>query len=127
VIDHAGYGTLASFGAPVAHDNDADRALRAALDMQAQVAAITDPCGQALVLHTGIASGEVVAPTIATGETPKYAVTGEAVNLAARRCGIATPGQTVISQATWSRVLRCFDAEPMGEKRVKGIDRPVSI
>jgi class 3 adenylate cyclase/tetratricopeptide (TPR) repeat protein len=127
VIDHAGDGTLASFGAPIAHDNDADRAVRAALDMQAQVAAITDPSGQALVLHTGIASGEVVAATIATGATPKYAVTGEAVNLAARLCGIANPGQTVIAEATWSRVLRCFDAEPLGERQVKGIDRPVSL
>ena len=127
VIDHAGDGTLALFGAPIAHDNDADRAVRAALDMQAQVAAIIDPCGQALVLHTGIASGEVVAATIATGATPKYAVTGEAVNLAARLCGVASAGQTVIAETTWSRVSSGFDAEPMGERQVKGIDRPVSL
>src|SRR3954471_2443143 len=84
VIDHAGDSTIAAFGAPIAHGNDSERATRAALAMHAKAAAIRDPSGEALALHIGIASGEVVAATITGGLHPKYSITGEAVNLAAR-------------------------------------------
>ncbi|UCG96140.1 MAG: AAA family ATPase [Burkholderiales bacterium] len=124
VVDHAGDGTFAVFGAPIAHDNDIERAVRAALDMQAQVSAIADPTGQALKLHAGIASGEVVAATIGTGAAPKYAITGEAVNLAARLSSMAQSGQTLIADAAWQPVSRTFDAQPLGEMPIKGIDRP---
>ena len=127
VIDHAGDGTLAAFGAPVAHDNDAERAARAALDMHAQVAQIVDPAGQPLTLHAGIASGEVVAATIAGGATPKYAVTGDVVNLAARLGALATSGQTLVADAAWRPLSNRFDAEPLGETPLKGIDRPVAL
>jgi class 3 adenylate cyclase/tetratricopeptide (TPR) repeat protein len=127
VIDHAGDATLAVFGAPVAHDNDGERAARAAMDMHAQAAAITDPAGQPLSLHIGIASGEVVAATIAAGAQPKYAVTGEAVNLAARLNAIAQGGQTLISDAVWRSVSRAFDAQPLGEMPIKGFDKPISL
>jgi class 3 adenylate cyclase/tetratricopeptide (TPR) repeat protein len=127
VIDHAGDGTFASFGAPIAHGNDAERAVRAALDMQVQVPAIVDPTGQALTLHAGIASGEVVAATIAAGAQSKYAITGDAVNLAARLSSIAEPGQMLLSDAAWGAVSRIFDGRSLGEAPIKGIGRPVSL
>jgi len=127
VIDHAGDGTLAAFGAPIAHDNDAERAARAALDMHAQVAQIVDPSGQPLALHAGIASGEVVAATITGGATPKYAVTGDAVNLAARLGALATSGQTLVADAAWRPLSSRFDAEPLGETPLKGVDKPVAV
>ena len=127
VIDHAGDATLAVFGAPVAHDNDSERAARAALDMHMQSAGISDPSGHALSLHVGIASGEVVAATIAAGAQPKYAVTGEAVNLAARLNAVAQSGQTIISDAVWRSVSRAFDAQPLGEVPIKGFSKPVSL
>jgi class 3 adenylate cyclase/tetratricopeptide (TPR) repeat protein len=127
VIDHAGDATLAVFGAPVAHDNDGVRAARAGLDMHAQAAQIIDPTGQALQLHIGIASGEVVAATIAAGAQPKYAVTGEAVNLAARLNTLSQTGQTIISDSVWRSISHAFDAQPLGEVVVKGFDRPISV
>ena len=127
VIDHAGDGTLAAFGAPIAHHNDIERAVRAALDMHAEVAAIADPTGQALALHLGIASGEVVAGTISAGVQPKYAITGEAVNLAARLNAMAAAGQTLIEDAVWRSASQKFDAAPLGEVPIKGIDKRVSL
>ena len=127
VIDHAGDATLAVFGAPVAHDNDAERAARAAVDIHAQAAAIADPTGRTLSLHIGIASGEVVAATIASGAQPKYAVTGEAVNLAARLNALAQAGQTIISEPMWRSVARVFEAQPLGEVAVKGFVKPISV
>ena len=127
VIDHAGDGTLASFGAPIAHDNDAERAVRAALDMQMRVPSLVDPTGQALTLHAGIASGEVVAATISSGARPKYAVTGDAVNLAARLSGLAGPGQTLIADPTWRSVAHGFEGESLGAIPIKGIGQPISL
>jgi class 3 adenylate cyclase/tetratricopeptide (TPR) repeat protein len=127
VIDHAGDATLAVFGAPVAHDNDGVRAARAGLDMHTQAAQIIDPKGQALSLHIGIASGEVVAATIAAGAQPKYAVTGEAVNLAARLNTFSQTGQTIISEPVWRAISHAFDAQPLGEVAVKGFDKPISV
>ena len=121
VIDHAGDATLAVFGAPVAHDNDGERAARAALDIHARrPLRSSDPEGKALRLHIGVASGEVVAAVIAGGAQPKYAVTGDAVNLAARLNALAQTGQTVISDAVWRSVSRMFDAAAARRGRGQG-------
>src|SRR4029450_13228195 len=61
VIDHAGDGILAVFGAPVAYGNDTERAVRAAVQMHIAAAQVRDPSGEPLKLHIGVASGEVVA------------------------------------------------------------------
>ena len=127
VIDHAGDGIFAAFGAPVAHDNDAERSVRAVLDIHSKTSAINDPTGKPLALHAGIASGEVVAATIVGGARPKYSLTGDAVNLAARLGSMAQSGQTLIADSTWHPVSRHFDATPLGETQVKGINRPVLL
>lgn len=127
VIDHAGDGTLAAFGAPVAHDNDGERAVRAALEMHAAVGAIIDDTGHPLRLHVGIASGEVVAATIAGGAQPKYAVTGDAVNRASRLDALAESGQTLVDAAVWHDVSSRFAAEALGAVSLKGIDAPVQV
>src|SRR6478736_6310380 len=80
VDKHIGDAVMALFGAPIAHGDDALRALRAALDIQASVAELSDPWGNPLATHVGIAAGEVVAGGIGRD----YSVRGYAVNLAAR-------------------------------------------
>jgi class 3 adenylate cyclase len=127
IIDHAGDATMAVFGAPVAHDNDGERAARAAFDMHAQSAAIADTCDGPLRLHVGIASGEVVAATISAGAQPKYAVTGEAVNLAARLNAFAEAGQTLITDAAYRSVSHLLDAQALGAIALKGFDQPVLL
>jgi hypothetical protein len=94
--------------------------------MHEQAAAITDPTGQALTLHIGIASGEVVASTIVSGAHPKYAITGDAVNLAARLNAVTQAGHTLVSDTVWRSVSRIFEAQPLGEVPIKGFDKPVS-
>jgi class 3 adenylate cyclase len=88
VFDRAGDAVMAVFGAPVAHGNDAQRALRAALAMHQAAGSIVDAAGAPLRLHVGLASGEVVAAVIGGG-TSKYSVTGSAVNLGARLAALA--------------------------------------
>jgi Adenylate cyclase, family 3 (some proteins contain HAMP domain) len=94
VDKHIGDAVMALFGAPIAHGDDALRAVRAAIDIQASVAELSDPWGFPLTSHVGIASGEVVAGGIGRG----YTVLGDAVNLAARLVELAKPGETVISE-----------------------------
>jgi class 3 adenylate cyclase/tetratricopeptide (TPR) repeat protein len=127
VLDHAGDGVLAAFGAPVAHGNDAERAVRAALDMHAEAERITDAAGQRLRLHIGIAIGEVVAAVIKGGAKPRFSVTGEAVNLAARLDAIAGPGETLVSQGLHQAVAALADSETLGERTLKGLDAPVPV
>jgi class 3 adenylate cyclase/tetratricopeptide (TPR) repeat protein len=124
VIDHAGDGVLAVFGAPIAHGNDPERAVRAALDMHANAAQLDDPSGHPLQLHIGIASGEVVAAVLQGGATPKYSITGDTVNLAARLDALAQPGDTVLSQTVHDSVSSLVDTEDLGEKAVKGFEAP---
>ena len=127
VIDHAGDGVVAVFGAPVAYGNDGERAVRAALELHKEAAQLHDGSGEALRLHIGIASGEVVAAVIAGGAQPKYAVTGDAVNLAARLDALAKSGQTLISDTLYATVSRLADAEGLGEVAIKGFDKPLRV
>ena len=127
VIDHAGDGVLAVFGAPIAYGNDPERAVRAALEMHAAASRLTDVSGRPLRLHIGIASGEVVASVLAGGATPKYTVTGDAVNLAARLDAQASAGETLVSQSVYRTVQGLADAADLGERAVKGFDAPVRV
>ena len=94
VDKHIGDAVMALFGAPVAHGDDNQRALAAALDIAATASEIAEPGGAPLAAHVGIAMGEVVAGGIGRG----YTVLGDAVNLASRLVGLAGPGEVVIAR-----------------------------
>jgi class 3 adenylate cyclase/tetratricopeptide (TPR) repeat protein len=127
VFDRAGDAVMAVFGAPLAHGNDAQRAIRAALDMHAAAAQLVDCDGQPLRLHIGSASGEVVAATIRGTGTSKYSVTGDPVNLAARLDALAGAGQTLISDGLYRMVADTVDAVGLGERSVKGLVNPILV
>ena len=127
VFDRAGDAVMAVFGAPLAHGNDAQRAVRAALDMHAAAAGLLDCDGQPLCLHIGMASGEVVAAVIHGAGTSKYSVTGDPVNLAARLDTLAGPGETLMSDALYRVVADAVDALGLGERAVKGLAVPVRV
>ena len=127
VFDRAGDAVMAVFGAPLAHGNDAQRAIRAALDMHAAAAQLTDCDGEPLRLHIGSASGEVVAAAIHGAGTSKYSVTGDPVNLAARLDALAGPGQTLISDALYRMVADAVDAVGVGEHTIKGLLAPMQL
>ena len=127
VFDRAGDAVMAVFGAPTAHGNDAERAIRAALAMHVAAAGLVACDGQPLSLHIGIASGEVLASVIGGGGKSKYSVTGAPVNLAARLDSLASSGETLISQALYQAVSAVVDAEALDERAVKGLAAPVAV
>lgn len=120
VIDRIGDAIMAVFGAPIAHGNDAERAVRCALDMHKTAATLHDCDGQPLRLHIGLASGEVVAARIGGGASSKYSVTGDTVNLAARLDALAADGETLISAPLRAAVLGTVEAQDLGDRQIKG-------
>lgn len=125
VIDRAGDAVMAVFGAPVAHGNDAQRALHAALAMHRAAAGVPDCKGVPLRLHIGITKGEVVAAVISGGGKAKYSVTGDSVNLAARLDALAQPGEILISDALYREVAASVEVQSAGSQMVKGFAVPV--
>ena len=119
-----GDAVMAVFGAPVAHEDDPQRALHAALEMHACMAVLSerwrDRLGQPLVLHIGINSGRVVAGHLGTSAGAAYAVTGDTVNTAARLQAAAEAGQTLVSRATFQLTQREFEFESRGTLGLKG-------
>jgi class 3 adenylate cyclase/tetratricopeptide (TPR) repeat protein len=96
-----GDAVMAVFGVPVAHEDDAERAVRAALLMRSRIAAVAERREVPLVLRIGVNTGLVV-----TGTTPgrDFLVTGEAVNLSARLQQAAEPGEVLVGERTFRAV-----------------------
>ena len=123
VDKHIGDGVMAVFGAPIAHTDDSERAVRAALDIHREAGALDPP----LVVHIGIASGEVVASGLGSDSHQEYTVTGESVNLASRLQGLSAPGESLISKAVHDAVGEKIIATKVDDVDIKGIERPLSI
>lgn len=120
---HIGDAVMAVFGAPVAHTDDPQRAMRAALDIHAALAAMEPP----LTAHIGIASGTVVASATGSAAHREYTVIGDSVNLAARLQDLAGPGQTLASGAVRNAGGVGFHWEPVGDVEIKGLSHTVSV
>ncbi|CAB3809444.1 hypothetical protein LMG28614_07034 [Paraburkholderia ultramafica] len=127
VLNRMGDAVMAVFGAPVAHKNDPERAVRTALEMHAAASEIADCEGRPLELHIGVARGEVVATRVDSGGQSKCSVTGEIVNLAARLQALAKPGDTLISEEMYRSVSTLVEADHYGTHAVKGFPVPVSV
>jgi class 3 adenylate cyclase/tetratricopeptide (TPR) repeat protein len=125
VDKHIGDAVMALFGAPRAHDDDALRAARAAIDIHEAMAGWSDSAGRQLQAHIGIACGEVVAGVLSRSDRHDYTVLGDAVNLAARLVAAAPPGQTLLSEGVFRLLGPRGVCEPLGDLRFKGIDEPV--
>lgn len=119
-----GDAVMAVFGAPVAHEDDPQRALLAALEMHACVAVLSerwrDRIGYPLTLHIGINSGRVVAGNLGSSADAAYAVTGDTVNTSARLQAAAGAGQTLVSRATFQLTQGEFAFESCGTLALKG-------
>jgi class 3 adenylate cyclase/tetratricopeptide (TPR) repeat protein len=125
VDKHIGDNVMAVFGAPVAHTDDPQRAVRAALDIHQAMAGISEAAGRPLEVHIGIASGQVVASGTGSDAHREYTVTGDSVNLASRLQDMAAAGETYISDAVQRAVGEIVTSEVMDEVTIKGLDRPV--
>jgi class 3 adenylate cyclase/tetratricopeptide (TPR) repeat protein len=126
VLNRIGDAVMAVFGAPVAHGNDPERAVRTAIEMHAEASKMTDCAGQPLELHIGAARGEVVMTKIGRGSQSRCTVTGEIVNLAARLQSLAKPGDTLISDGLYRSVSTLVDAEDCATHSLKGFAVPVA-
>ena len=122
VADLLGDGVFAFFGAPVMHSNDPERAVRAALELQAQVALLDIPSmpGVRLQAGIGITSGEVLAGTIGSTRRMHYAVVGDPVNVASRLQTMAGPGQILVDAATHDAVSALVTSQDLGSLRLSG-------
>ena len=122
---HMGDNVMALFGAPIAHDDDPLRAVRAALDIHDGLAALSEQAGHPMRAHIGIASGQVVASGTGSDAHREYTVTGDSVNLASRLQDRAAPGETLISDAVYRAVAERVACAALGAVSVKGLEAPV--
>src|SRR5947209_14877601 len=124
VAKYMGDGILAYFGYPQAHEDDAERAVRAGLGVVEAVRRLQLP--QALQVRIGLATGlAVVGDLIGSGAAQEQAVIGETPNLAARLQSLAEPDAIVIAETTLRLVGSLFDYQSLGEVEVKGLPAPV--
>jgi class 3 adenylate cyclase len=124
VAKYMGDGVLVYFGYPQAHEDDADRAVRAGLELIAAVTALKSHAS--LQTRVGIATGlVVVGDLIGSGEARERRIVGETPNLAARLQGIAEPNAVVIGESTRKLLANLFELEDLGAREVKGIAEPV--
>jgi class 3 adenylate cyclase len=132
VAQFQGDGVVVYFGYPVAHENDAERAVRAALEflerLQNLDTKIRDGSDVPLTARIGIHTGLVlIGPELSSGGVTEFSAIGEAVNLAARLQSEAAPGSAVVSHDTAKLVGDRFSFENLGSRAIKGLSRQVEI
>src|SRR5215831_16076401 len=125
--DFRGDGILAYFGYPRAHEDDAERTVRAALEIIAAVARLETHAAEPLAVRIGIATGLVVVGELSgEGVLWEQAVVGDTPNLAARLQALAEPGTVVIAASTRRLLGELFHLRDLGRHQVKGIAAPVA-
>ncbi len=117
-----GDAVMAVWGAPQAHEDDAARAVRAALDLVDAARAIRTPSGDPLVLRAGVLTGEAAATLGGSGDS---LVAGDLVNTAARIQSVAAPGTVLVGEATMRATGDAIQYEAAGEHAVKGKSVPI--
>jgi adenylate cyclase len=122
VADLLGDGVFAFFGAPVKHPDDPQRAVRAALEVQAAVARLEIPTmpGVRLQAGIGITSGEVIAGNVGSERRMHYCVVGNSVNIAAHLQAAAGPGQILLDEPTHDAVRDLVTSQDLGSLRLAG-------
>jgi class 3 adenylate cyclase len=124
VAKYMGDGVLVYFGYPQAHEDDAERAVRAGLELVAAAGALKTHAP--LQTRVGIATGlVVVGDLIGSGASQEQAIVGETPNLAARLQGMTEPNAVVIAESTRKLVGNLFELEDLGAQNLKGIAGPV--
>ena len=128
VAKFMGDGVLAYFGFPHAFEDAAERAVRAAIGILAEVGKIKRPDGAALQARVGIATGlVVVGEIIGAGSAQERTIVGETPNLAARLQALALPDTILISEATQNLLGGLFELESAGAHELKGFAKPMPV
>src|ERR1700716_1431040 len=121
LADFRGDGIMAYFGYPRAHEDDAERTVRAGLDIIEAVARLETRAGEPLAVRIGIATGIVVVGDRGEGKLREHAVVGDAPNLAARLQTLVEPNTVVVAESTRRLLGDLFRLRDLGRHRLKGI------
>jgi adenylate cyclase len=125
---YLGDGLMALFGAPFALQNDAEAAVRAAVNMQKSLAELNMISGKPpLNIGIGIHTGEAVVGFLGTERRMDYTAIGDTVNVASRLTSQAGPGQIVISTATYAQIGREIPCCQLSAMKLKGRDEPIEV
>jgi class 3 adenylate cyclase/tetratricopeptide (TPR) repeat protein len=122
-----GDAVMAVFGAPVTHEDDAERAVRAGLAILSAIEDLNTSAGMDLSVRVGINTGEVVVSLDAHPELGEGFVTGDAVNTAARIQSAAPVGAVAVGESTYAATSRVFAYEALDAVSVKGKTEPVAL
>jgi predicted ATPase/class 3 adenylate cyclase len=131
VEKYIGDAVMAVFGVPVAHEDDPDRAIRAALDMQAALTRFNEqrlnssPTVARLQMRIGINTGEVAAPGDTAPQRQDFLITGDAVNIAARLQQSAAPDTILVGERTYLNTRDVFEFRSIAPLPLKGKPEPV--
>jgi class 3 adenylate cyclase/predicted ATPase len=132
VEKYIGDAVMAVFGAPLAHEDDPDRALRAALDMQEALAKFNterqqyDTNATHLQMRIGVNTGEVAAPSNSSPQRQDFLITGDAVNIAARLQQAAAPDTILVGERTYLPTRDIFQFKPMAPLALRGKAEPIN-
>ncbi|HEY6608781.1 MAG TPA: adenylate/guanylate cyclase domain-containing protein [Candidatus Limnocylindria bacterium] len=118
-----GDAVMAVWGAPTAFEDDAERAVRSALDLVAAVEALGEEIGAELELRAGVLTGDAA---VTLGATQQGMVAGDLVNTASRLQSVAPPGTVLVGEATMQAAADAIAFEPAGEQLLKGKQAPVA-
>src|SRR5260370_21243134 len=128
IASFTGDGVMALFGAPIAHEDSARRAVAAALRMQASLEQYGSEMAEghdvACRFRVGLNTGPVVVGTVTDDLQMNFTAIGDTANLAARMEQVADPGSVFISEPTHGIIGDFFDCEPLGELAGKGKSQP---
>ena|GEM_PF-847261 len=122
-----GDALMVLFGAPVAHHDDPERAIRASLEMQEEMSRFNSEKNFAspLAMSIGVNTGPAVALNVGSEDRMEYTVIGDTVNLAARLEGVSKAGEIIISNFTYEHIADIAEAVKMPSVKVKGKKKPV--
>jgi adenylate cyclase len=126
---YIGDGLMAVFGAPKEKEDDAERAVRTALEIRRQLTAMmkTTSADRRFDIRVGLNTGRVVAGNIGSPKRMEYTVIGDPVNVASRLESIAKPNQIIIGEETFGLVKNKFKIQEIGTRKVKGKSSGVMV
>jgi class 3 adenylate cyclase/tetratricopeptide (TPR) repeat protein len=127
LADVMGDGVVIYFGFPQAHEDDEVRAVRCALAIQKSIRQIVGDIRYAFKIRIGVHRGRVVVGALGCVGGHQALAIGETPNISSRLQSEAEPGDVVVSDSLWHLISYAFDAEHLGSRRLKGIQRPIEV
>lgn len=125
VEKYIGDAVVAVFGVPAVHEDDPERAVRAALRITEAAANLPAPAGQPVLVRAGVSTGETLVHLDQQPGSGEGFLTGDSLNVASRLQGVAPPGGVVVSDLTHSLSSGSFDYDPLGPLSLRGKSKPI--